>query len=82
MHLQEMKSFFMWCTFLNGGILFFWTALCIFAPHLVYRTQNFWFPMSKDSFSKMMYGFIGVFKIFFIVFNLTPYIALIIMENR
>jgi len=54
--------------------------MCAFTPELVYRTQRTWFPLSKDVFTVLIYSFLGLFKIFFLVFNLVPYIALLIVE--
>jgi hypothetical protein len=48
-------------------------------PDLVYRIQSRWFPISRDSFDLVIYGFIGLFKIFFLMFNLVPYIVLLLI---
>ena len=79
MDLQTVTQFFMWCVIINGGLLILWTVLMITVPEMVYRTQIKWFPMSKETFTLVMYGFIGAFKIFFLVFNLVPYLALLIV---
>jgi len=79
MDAQTLQRFFMWCTIIDGGILLLWTALFTIAPGLVYRTQKRWFPMSKEVFNLVMYSFIGLFKIFFLVFNVVPFIALLIV---
>ena len=69
----------MWCTMINGGLLALWIVLFTFAPELVYRTQRRWFPLTKQDFTVVMYGFLGLFKIFFLIFNFVPYIALLII---
>ena len=69
----------MWCTIMNGALLLLWTTFCISAPGLVYRTQSKWFPIPRETFNVVMYSFIGVFKIVFIVFNVVPYLALLIV---
>ena len=79
MDIQTLTAIFMWCTIINGVMLVFWTVMCLFAFDLVYRTQKRWFPMPKETFTVAMYGFLGLFKIFFLVFNLVPYIALLIV---
>ncbi len=80
MELNHLTSFFMWCTIINGALLFLWTAFITFTPNLVYRTQKKWFPMPEETFKTIMYGFLGLFKIFFLIFNLVPYIVLLIMK--
>jgi hypothetical protein len=79
MDIQTLTQFFMWCTIINGGILALWTVFCMFAPNLVYRTQNRWFPIPRETFDILIYSFLGLFKIFFLVFNVVPYVALVII---
>lgn len=79
MDIQLLTKFFMWCTVLNGGLLFLWTAFTMFTPDLVYRLQNNWYPIPRESFNIIIYSFLGLFKIFFIVFNVVPYVALLII---
>lgn len=79
MDLHQLTAFFMWCSIINGGLLVFWTLWLLLAPDLVYRIQTTFFPMSRDSFNLMMYGFLGAFKLAFILLNLVPYLALAII---
>ena len=51
----------------------------ILAPDLVYRTQSKWFPIPREIYNVVMYSFLGLFKIVFIVFNVVPYVALLIV---
>jgi cell shape-determining protein MreC len=69
----------MLCTIINGSLLFFWIIMLILAPDMVYRTQNRWFPIPRETFNIVMYSFLGLFKIIFLVFNLIPWVALIIV---
>lgn len=79
MDIPTLTRFFMWCTIINGALLVFWTVWCIVAPQLVYRTQSIWFPIPRETFNVVMYAFLGLFKIVFLVFNLVPWIALLIV---
>ena len=79
MDLATLTTFFMWCTIINGGFLILWTAFCVLAPDLVYRTQNKWFPIPRETFNVVIYSFLGLFKIVFLVFNVVPYVALLIV---
>jgi hypothetical protein len=76
MDIQTLTSFFMWCTIINLCIYTLWAMFCIFLPDFVYRLQSKWFPISRESFTMIIYSFLGVFKIFFVIFNVTPYVAL------
>jgi hypothetical protein len=46
---------------------------------LVYRMQSKWFPISRETFNVVIYSFLGLFKIVFLVFNLVPYVVLLIV---
>ncbi len=79
MDIQTITTFFMWCTAINGGILILWAIFSMLAPDLVYRTQSKWFPIPRETFDVVIYSFLGIFKIFFLMFNAVPYAALLIM---
>lgn len=77
--IELTRSFFMWCTIINVG-LFAITFLAIaLARDWVYRIQSLWFPLPRDRFTTIIYSFLGLFKILIIVFNLVPYITLLIL---
>ena len=79
MDIQTLKAFFMWCTIINGGLFLLWAVFTILTPDLVYRTQRKWFPFPRETFTVVIYAFLGLFKIFFLIFNVTPYLALLIV---
>lgn len=79
MDIETLTQFFMWCTILNGGLLVLWTSMLMAAPDLVYRTQSKWFPIPRATFDVVIYSFLGLFKIFFLFFNVMPYVALLIV---
>ena len=82
MDIQTLTTFFMWCTIINGGILILWTTFLVFTPDFVYRIQSKWFPVPRETWNVVIYSFLGAFKIVFIVFNITPYITLLILGNN
>ncbi len=79
MNLQTLTQFFLWCTILNGILLLLWSGAFMLAPDLVYRTQSKWFSISREHFDIIFYAFLGVFKIVFLVFNVVPLLALLII---
>jgi len=80
MNIDLLTKFFMWCTLINGSLLICWSTMCLFFPDLVYRLQSRWFPISREQYDLAMYAFLGLFKVMFLVFNLTPYLALLLIE--
>ncbi len=79
MDIQTLTRFFMWCTIMNGALLLLGTTMFMLVPDLVYRTQNKWFRMPRETFTLIMYSFTALFKTVVIVFNVVPYVALLIV---
>jgi hypothetical protein len=79
METQALTAFFMWCTIINGGLLIFSTLVMMIMPDFVYKVQSRWFPVSRQTFDVVIYCFLGLFKVLFIVFNIAPYVALLII---
>ena len=80
MDLQTLESFFMWCTIINGIIYLEWVLFFFFAPDFVYRMQNRWFPLPRETYNVIIYSLLGIFKLIFIFFNIVPYLALVIIN--
>ena len=82
MDIVTLTRFFMWCTILNTGLLtlsFFWVAFGL-GSDFVYRIHSRYFPMSRETFNTSIYLLFGVYKIFVFVFNLVPWLVLVIIK--
>jgi len=79
MDIETMTRFFMWCTIINGGILILWSIFFLLTPDFVYRLQNRFFPIARETYNLIIYSLLGVFKILFLVFSVVPYVALLIV---
>ncbi len=79
MDIQTLTTFFMWCTIINGIIFALWTVFSLVALDFMYGTQSKWFPIPRETFNVVIYSFLGLFKVFFLVFNVVPYVALLII---
>ena len=75
-----MKDFFMWCSIINGSLLILFFLISTFAGDWIYRMHSKLFPMPRQTFNVVIYSAIGIYKLFFIMFNLVPYIACAIVE--
>ena len=80
MDIHILCVFFMWCTIINAGFLVFSSLILAFAGEWIYRLHAKLFPMPRETFNAVIYSFIGLYKIVFLVFNLVPYMALLIMK--
>jgi len=79
MDIQTLTTFFMWCTILNYALLSLSSLFCLCASDWVYRIHSKWFSISREVFNVAIYSFLGLYKILVFVFNLIPYIALLII---
>ncbi|MGB2866560.1 MAG: DUF6868 family protein [Sedimentisphaerales bacterium] len=78
MDIITVKTFFMWCTIINGALLVLSFLICAFAGDWIYGIHSKWFPISRETFHVAIYSFLALYKIFVLVFNLVPYIACVI----
>ncbi|MHC4737821.1 MAG: DUF6868 family protein [Planctomycetota bacterium] len=79
MDIAIVRTFFMWCTIINAGLLGLSCLVCAFLSDWSYRMNNRMFSISRETFNVAFCCFIGLYKIFIIVFNLVPWIALLII---
>ena len=79
MDIDTLRAFFMWCTIINAALLVLSSIICAFARDWVYGVHSKWFPIPKETFNVVLYSFVGVFKMLVMIFNVTPYIALLVM---
>lgn len=81
MDILQLTAFFQWCCIINGGLLLLWSGFMIFAPEFVYRIQSHFVSLPRQQFQTVLYSFVGLFKLLFLMFNLTPYISLLIITG-
>ena len=79
MTLDLVTQFFMWCTILNGGLLVLMTVVLIFLPGLVHSIHGKFFGLNPGALDMIIYCFLGAFKLLWIVFNLVPWVALMLV---
>lgn len=80
MELNTLLEFFVWCTIINIAVFIYSCVMVIFAKDYIYRMQAKWFDISKETFHSMVYGYLGLYKILIIVFNIVPLLALLIIS--
>ena len=79
MDIDSIRAFFMWCTILNVALLALSSLICLCAGDWVYRIHGKWFSISRETFNVAIYSFLALYKILIFVFNLIPYIVLLIV---
>jgi len=80
MDIQILTKFFMWCTILNVALLALSSVMCMCARDWIYRIHSKWFSIPREAFNVAIYSFLGLYKVLVFVFNLIPYVALLIIK--
>lgn len=81
MTIQALTTLFGWMTVINGGLFLFTALMIMLVPNLAYKIQSKFIAIERDYFDKVIYAFLGAWKLFLAFFNLVPYIALVIMQS-
>ncbi|MGH1468786.1 MAG: DUF6868 family protein [Bdellovibrionales bacterium] len=81
MDLTTLTDFFMWCLIINSSIMLISVFLVVPLADLVFKVHSSMFNITRESYNNMIYGYLALFKIFIIVFNLTPYLALTALNS-
>ena len=80
MTLEMLRSFLLYCTIINFGILLVWFAGFVASRNWMHRLHGRWFRLKDDQFDAIHYAGMAAFKIGIILFNLVPWIALTILK--
>ena len=79
MTIELIRSFLLWCTLINYGILLVWFVVFTLAHDWIQRLHGRWFRLSDDQFDSLHYLGMAIYKIGIFLFNLVPYVALCIL---
>lgn len=79
MDIQTLTTFFMWCTILNFALMMFMFLVSAIGLGWAYQIHSRFFPVSRETFNIMIYGFFSFYKFMFFFFILIPYVVLLIM---
>lgn len=80
MAMDTLRAFFMWAALINIILLFASTIICAFFLGPIHRLHSLFFPMSKETFSIVIYSLIGFYKILVVSLLVVPYLALLIIS--
>ena len=80
MTIDMFREFFLWCLILNMCLLMLWFLIITLGHSLIYRVHGKWFKMPEEKFYSTHYKGMMYFKISIFLFNLVPYLALLIIK--
>lgn len=78
--LEKLQEFFLWSLLINLAIYIISIILVLSLRSLVCKMHGKLFGLDEDVIKKALYGYFGIYKIFIICFNLTPWIAIQIIK--
>lgn len=80
MTVDMIRDVLLWCFVINMGLLLWWALFLMFAHDWVYRMHSKWFKISVETFNAIHYAGMAFFKICIFMFNIVPYLALLIVK--
>jgi len=82
MDIQKLTTFFKWCTIINGAILILGITGILVGSNLTVGIQSKLFHIPPEIVNAAIYLFLGVFKIFWLVLNVVPFVALLMVGKK
>ncbi len=76
MSIEQLTGLFQWMLIINIGLFALSCLVVILCKDMVEKMHGQMFGLEGRDIRIAIYAFLGAYKIFIIVFNLSPYIAL------
>ncbi|MDD5409972.1 MAG: hypothetical protein PHF31_00925 [Methylobacter sp.] len=80
MTIEMLREFLGWATLINLGLLYLWFFFFVFAHGWMYRLHSQWFKIPMERFDSIHYAGMAFYKIGLFIFNLVPYLVLLIIS--
>ena len=81
MSAEWLRTWFGWMTLINLGLFIFTALLSVGCRGFIYRVHGRMFGLTEEITNKALYYFLAFYKIGWIVLNLVPWCALVIMTK-
>ena len=79
MSLAMARSMLLWCMLINLGGLALWGLLIVLPHGWLHRLWGRWLRISPEQFDAVNFAGILFYEILIFVFNVVPYLALLIV---
>jgi len=80
MTLDLFTELFKWMTIINICVFIISAILTMVLKKTVCKMHGRLFGINKDNVPIILYGYLGVYRIFILIFNLVPYFSLLILK--
>ena len=82
MNLEALESFFFWWLMVDLGFYLVTVVALLAFRRLAIRMQSKMMGVDERTALAVTYAYIGAFKLLIIVFNVAPWLALVILNGR
>lgn len=82
MNIEQATEFFKWLTIINVGLFMVSVVLILLMRKIICRMHSRMFGISEEAISIVLYSWLGLYKVMIWVFNIVPFVALIIMGQK
>ena len=82
MDIRTLREFFKWCTVINVALFILSAIMIMTATDFIYDVHGQLFHIPREAFDAVLYSFLGFYKIVILVFNLVPFVALLIVGRK
>ena len=79
MNLAQLTAFFMWMTIINVAVLVLSSVLVMALRKVMCRSHARLFGIREEHVALAAYGYLGAYRLLVLVFNIVPYVALVIV---
>ncbi len=80
MTIETTRQFFLTCTVINMAMLMCWFTFFAIGHDWMRDLHGRWFKLSDESFDAIHYAGMAFYKLSIFLFNLVPYIALLLLS--
>ncbi len=80
MTLIQLTELFKWMSIINICLFIVSAILTMFLKKVVCKMHGKLFGIDESKISVVLYGYLGIYRIFILVFNLVPYCSLLILK--
>lgn len=80
MTMDQLTEFFKWMSIINIGLLLFSTFAVMALRSMMINMNTSLFGVTEEQVKAIAYGYLGMFKVLIIVFNIAPWLALHLMN--
>ena len=78
--IEALRTFFGWCSVINVGVLMISLISVILLRGPVSRIHAKMFGVDEKELSLVYFKFIAQYKMAILIFNIVPYLALLLMK--